>query len=165
MTAIVFGKLPSRGDFIVRGALPEERECLDRWLSASMVAARQLATDAFEVHFDVAQGLLVRLDLGSRSATGAIIPSHDSVGRRFPLLMAFPGVDPVEGLAERCRLLLIEARELRLDPDELRRRADDLQPTRPSCAATDSVATRGTMISGLPKDIIVRMLTAGGTRQ
>lgn len=100
MTALVFGKLPAHGDFVARGVTAERRETLDAWLSASLVGARDLYGAEFDERFDRAAPWLCE---GDRVA-GAITPSQDSAGRRFPLLLLCEGSD-----AARCEELLYAA--------------------------------------------------------
>lgn len=79
----LFGKMPAHGDFVSRGLDPETRDALDRWLSDEMIAARQAYGDGFEAAYDGASPWLMVTGEGA----GAICPSMDSAGRRFPLLV------------------------------------------------------------------------------
>jgi len=82
VSALVFGKLPAHGDFVARGLTADRRTALDGWLSAAMVSARAAYPD-FDDRFDRATPWRA---VGTRVA-GAIAPSQDGVGRRFPLLL------------------------------------------------------------------------------
>ncbi|MEP7221499.1 MAG: type VI secretion system-associated protein TagF [Novosphingobium sp.] len=90
----LFGKLPSRGDFISRGLDMARRDELDRWLSAEMEQARTASADRFESRYDYAPAwnFVDRDDAGDWSG-GAMCASVDSVGRRFPVIMAAPAGD------------------------------------------------------------------------
>lgn len=98
---LLFGKMPAHGDFVARGLESGERGALDAWLSASLAAAR--ATPAFDDLYDRAPPWRCRTVAGA----GAIAPSQDRVGRRFPLLLAVRGGD--EDTAAACEALLYDA--------------------------------------------------------
>jgi type VI secretion system ImpM family protein len=102
MSAVLFGKLPAHGDFVVRGLEADARAVLDDWLSASLVDAREALGTAFEDRYDRAPPWRF---LGSRA--GALAPSQDAAGRRYPVLLFVGGTEPV--LAEACELLLYDA--------------------------------------------------------
>ena len=82
-TAWVFGKLPAHGDFVARGIDARERAALDDWLSASMLAARDVYGAVFAARFDAAQPWRAE----GAGVTGALAASQDAAGRRFPLLL------------------------------------------------------------------------------
>jgi len=107
---MIFGKLPSHGDFIARGLNGSEREELDRWLSSSMAEARERFGAGFADAFDAALPSLFAWDEGSWTA-GAMAPSIDSAGRRFPLIVALRGLDRsmVRAASERCEEVIFAA--------------------------------------------------------
>ncbi len=86
-----FGKLPSRGDFVSRRLPPVFIDGWDTWLQRELVRSRQtFGADwlpAFLVapvrRFWLAPGVL-----GTTSWCGVWMPSVDSVGRHFPLVVA-----------------------------------------------------------------------------
>lgn len=82
LTAWLFGKLPSHGDFIARGLSPDLRERIDLWLSDEMAKARADYGEAFEERYDAAPPW--RFVDGNEG--GVICASIDSAGRRFPIL-------------------------------------------------------------------------------
>lgn len=82
LTAWLFGKLPSHGDFIGRGLSPDLRERIDLWLSDEMARARSDHGEAFEERYDAAPPW--RFVDGTEG--GVICASIDSAGRRFPIL-------------------------------------------------------------------------------
>lgn len=102
MSAWVFGKLPAHGDFVSRGLSAPQRDALDAWLSASLVDARNAYDTAFEDRFDSAPPW----HCTGEGVAGAITPSQDAAGRRYPLLVVCAGT-PED--AERCEALLYAA--------------------------------------------------------
>ncbi len=85
-SAFVFGKLPAHGDFIARGLTPEAQAGWDNFLSTSLAAAREALGDAFDVHYDAAPAWRFALQDERGQTAGAIAPSIDRAGRRFPIL-------------------------------------------------------------------------------
>ncbi|HEX8446833.1 MAG TPA: type VI secretion system-associated protein TagF [Sphingomonas sp.] len=85
-TSGMFGKLPAHGDFIRRGDAAVIAR-LDGWLSAEL--ARIAAADPHALDDRLATlpcwRWIAALDLGVLS--GAIGPSHDRVGRCYPLIL------------------------------------------------------------------------------
>jgi type VI secretion system ImpM family protein len=86
-----YGKVPLRGDFVSH-RLPEAFvETWDRWVSSMMVESRMRIgsrwPDVFAAtpirRFVLGPGLCLR-----ESVAGLMIPSADSVGRQFPLVLA-----------------------------------------------------------------------------
>lgn len=82
VTAWLFGKLPTHGDFIARGLAPALRDRIDGWLSDEMARARRDHGEAFEDRYDAAPPW--RFVDGTEG--GVICASIDSAGRRFPIL-------------------------------------------------------------------------------
>jgi type VI secretion system ImpM family protein len=121
---LLFGKLPAHGDFVSRGWAPEERDALDGWLSASLAQARDAAGAAFEDLYDRAPPWRFVTPL----MAGAVAPSQDAAGRRFPLLLALRGGG--EDAAEGCEALLYEAIGGGWTADALVDRATALPPMR-----------------------------------
>jgi type VI secretion system protein ImpM len=88
-----FGKLPSHGDFVGAGLPPPVRDCFDRWLQEMLLHGRRaLGEDWVPAwmtsplwRFLMAAGLC-----GPQPWAGVMMPSHDRVGRCFPLLLAAP---------------------------------------------------------------------------
>lgn len=102
-SSLLFGKMPSHGDFVSRGFDPEEREALDRWLSAEIADARSAFGAEFEQRFDLAPPWRF-VWTGDRWTAGAMASSVDSAGRRFPLLVGRRGIAAadVSAAAEAC---------------------------------------------------------------
>lgn len=86
-----FGKLPSHGDFLARRLPPAVRLCLDDWLQGALLQSR---IDLGRAWMPTWLGSpLWRFVMGpgvcnDQAWTGVMMPSHDRVGRCFPLLVA-----------------------------------------------------------------------------
>jgi type VI secretion system protein ImpM len=88
-----FGKLPSHGDFVGRRLPPEVRDCFDSWLQAALLRSKADLGETWLPawmnsplwRFVVGEGVC-----GAQAWTGVMMPSHDRVGRCFPLLLAAP---------------------------------------------------------------------------
>jgi type VI secretion system protein ImpM len=109
--AAIFGKLPSHGDFVARGMAPAERDTLDLWLSASMANARSAYGDGFETLYDQAPPWRFAQPREGGWIVGALVPSVDSVGRRFPVLARrfANDDDAVTHAAMHCERVLYDA--------------------------------------------------------
>lgn len=141
--AVLFGKLPTHGDFVARGLGTEQRDFLDRWLSASLVAAREHAGDGFDALYDTAPPWRYAQLLNGQATGGIVAASIDSAGRRFPLLLGIAGLGPesLAPAAERCEDLVHEAFRLGWQADELRRAVEtvDLPPDASPIAVADGL--------------------------
>lgn len=123
--AIVIGKLPFHGDFVARGVAGAERRELDAWLAASTAAARDEFGEKFEEAFDTAPPWRFAWR-GEQWTAGALVPSIDSAGRRFPLLVARSGLAhaDVSGAAMLCEEAASEAISRGWSADELLRASE-----------------------------------------
>jgi type VI secretion system protein ImpM len=85
-----WGKLPSRGDFIGRGLPPRWRSDWDAWLQRGLaLAAATLDGAALRERLGgFAPWRYVALPAPGEMWCGIIVPSHDRVGRAFPLTLA-----------------------------------------------------------------------------
>jgi len=119
-----FGKVPSHGDFVGRRLPPDVRQCFDDWLQASLVRSKQALGDEWLPiwlssplwRFVVGGGVC-----GEQAWAGVMMPSHDRVGRCFPLLL-MAGIDGTpslrdcmtvyEGWYERLEAMALSALEL-----------------------------------------------------
>ena len=117
MGVMVFGKLPTYGDFVVRGMSADDRALLDQWLSNGMIEARAVLGDSFEDRYDRAPPW--RFAAGDSG--GVLVPSVDRAGRRFPVYLMRVGITPSEavGAAEACEELIYKAFAEAWDVDEL----------------------------------------------
>lgn len=121
MTAVrLFGKLPAHGDFVSRGFNASERDSLDAWLATSLSDARDaLGDEAFADRYDSAPPWRCVVPGDADGATaGALAPSIDAAGRRYPIFLALD-VDRARALdaADRCEALLYDALAARWDAD------------------------------------------------
>ncbi len=83
----MFGKLPAHGDFVTRGLDPLAAAAWDQWLAAEMELARAAHGPAFDDRYEAAPVWRFAHD----AQAGALALSVDSVGRRFPLVVAGGG--------------------------------------------------------------------------
>lgn len=101
----LFGKLPSRGDFVARRLDPACRDALDTWLQAGILTSRRVLGDAWlraYLHAPVWRFACPAGACGAAPLAGVLMPSMDRVGRYFPLVLAAqlsPGHHP-EGLVD-----------------------------------------------------------------
>jgi len=88
----LFGKLPAHGDFVRRGLPTSFCEPWDAWLQRGLDAARTaLGEVGWAATWDAAPAWRFVLPPGAcgpDAAAGVMLPSADSVGRRFPLTLA-----------------------------------------------------------------------------
>jgi len=123
---VLFGKLPSHGDFISRGLDLTACDAWDRWASAGLEDARA----ALGEHFDEAhdRGPPWRFvdapgRFGSDWRAGALAPSIDAAGRRFMIMLAAEGLSSDqaggggEAIAEEMEALIYQAFESGWDAD------------------------------------------------
>lgn len=101
-----FGKIPAHGDFVSRDLSNQFVADWDQWLQAVIPESRTiLAEDWLDTYlvspiwrFVVSKGII-----SDETWCGVLLPSVDSVGRYFPLTIAFPlgiSISPCEFLAE-----------------------------------------------------------------
>jgi len=119
----LFGKLPSKRDFVSFNAHRPFLEKWEPWLQASVATSRQLLGEAWLDAFRSAP--IWRFWLGSAicglPVAGAFMPSIDAVGRYFPLTIFGsceggvppPEIDPQHSWFEGVEATLLSA----LDPD------------------------------------------------
>lgn len=117
----IFGKLPAHGDFVVRGLAPDSRDSLDNWLAASLADAREALGDGFEHAFDTAPPWRFAHPEGGGWIAGAIAPSVDRVGRRYPILAqrSVAGIGEAADAAAHCEAAIYDALEQGWDADML----------------------------------------------
>jgi type VI secretion system protein ImpM len=87
----LFGKVPAHGDFVRRGLPSSFVTPWDAWLQAAMAAARAQLGAQWEAAWDSAPAWRFALPPGAcgpDAVAGVMLPSHDQVGRRFPLTLA-----------------------------------------------------------------------------
>lgn len=128
--ALLFGKLPAHGDFVGRGIDPHDRDALDRWLAASLAEARARLGDAFDDLYEEAPAWRFAWADPAGWSAGAMALSVDSVGRRYPILIALTGLagDQVEAAAAAAENLIYDALEGGWDADRLHEAAARTTP-------------------------------------
>ncbi len=107
----LFGKLPRHGDFVCRGMAAAERDAIDEWLTAEMAGAGTELGAGFREAFDAAPPWrFAWAEQGGWSA-GALAPSSDSAGRRFPILVGCRHLlgEQVQPAAAQCEETIYNA--------------------------------------------------------
>lgn len=103
----LFGKLPAHGDFVARGLSRAERDAWDAWLGETLEIARAELGAGFEDAYDQAPAWrFVRPELDGRWSSGALAPSMDAVGRRYPLVVGLSDLDAADAAARGAVLAL-----------------------------------------------------------
>jgi type VI secretion system protein ImpM len=142
--AWLFGKMPTHGDFVSRGLDQRERDRLDAWLSSGMAAARERLADRFEPCFDAAPSwCFASPDPDGSWSGGALCPSIDAAGRRFPLVVArrAPSSLEAEDSARLCAEVLCDAFEHAYDADALWRAVGEIAAAAGPEATTPGAAS------------------------
>lgn len=122
MGRFVYGKHPAFGDFVTAGLSGVAQDRIEGWLNTSLSTLKTAWGTAWEAGFDgsptIAFWLGARVT-GSGAVRGALMPSRDKVGRRFPLLAGCegpgalpPAVDPADSYCTDIADLLAS-----LEPD------------------------------------------------
>lgn len=103
-----WGKLPTRGDFVGRGLPPAWRADWDAWLQRgiTLAAASCEAGELRERLGGFAPWRYLALPARGPAWCGIVAPSHDRVGRAFPLTIAGPASDSAHESAARLARLL-----------------------------------------------------------
>lgn len=161
----LFGKLPATGDFVRRGLPGAFGAWWDRWLTRNL-ASRAAGWPA--------GGLRMLLSCGDRSACALVLPSRDSVGRRFPLsalvMLDFPAApDAADAWCEAGLPVAEAACRGRLTADALWAGLDALPP--PARAGLSAPALllwargRGPVSAdpGDPGDALSLLFSSGGS--
>lgn len=164
--ALVVGKLPCHGDFVARGVDARQRREIDAWLSASIASAREQLGGRFDEAFDCAPPwhFAWRDD---RWTAGALVPSVDSAGRRFPLLVARNDLDEkqVRAAAKLCEEAAAAAIAKRRSADELVRDVEAVAVASDSGGCTEGwwneeLGDASRVDERLPASILSHMLVA-----
>ena len=124
---VLFGKLPSHGDFISRGLDLTGCDAWDRWASEGLQAAHEALGERFDDAHDRAPPWRF-VDgpgrFGRDWRAGALAPSIDAAGRRFMIMLAADGLSSDqaggggEAIAEQMEGLIYQAFESGWDADE-----------------------------------------------
>lgn len=108
VAAFVFGKLPTHGDFVVRGLETARRERWDAWLATEIAQAQAAFGEDFARRYEAAPVWRFAIEEEDGWSTGALAASVDSVGRRFPLVAGVTGT-AAQDVAAQCENLLYDA--------------------------------------------------------
>jgi type VI secretion system protein ImpM len=87
----LYGKVPAHGDFVRRGLPSSFVTPWDEWLQAAMSRARAGLGPRWEDAWDAAPAWRFALPAGAcgpDTVAGVMLPSVDTVGRRFPITLA-----------------------------------------------------------------------------
>src|SRR5450631_3055098 len=87
----LYGKLPAHGDFVRRNLAQTFVARWDEWLQTCMSAAKLALDDEFHAVWAAAPSWRFCVPpgaCGTTAVSGVLIPSHDMVGRLFPLTLA-----------------------------------------------------------------------------
>ena len=173
-SAFAFGKLPTHGDFVVRGISGLERDAWDMWASAGLEEARAVLGPEFVARHDAAPP--VRFSFGPGPfghgwRTGAFAPSVDSAGRRFIILLGAltphaPTVGAIDQFASTAETQIYQAFEAAADIDAMVASAQNIFQTMESekgPGADGRFWSPDTPLdiaaSQPPADLIIRVLT------
>lgn len=165
MGCSLFGKLPSKRDFVAVGAPRELLSLYEPWLQGGLTASRLKLAGGWQAAF--LEAPLWRFFLGSalcgRTVMGAFMPSVDGVGRYFPLTVlavaaegaAFPPpeLDPQDRWFQSAEELLLAALDPAISFDQIVQALSLVPP--PSAELTTSFPedlarlSDGTLVAGL----------------
>jgi type VI secretion system protein ImpM len=150
----IFGKLPSRGDFVSRRLPAGFVEPWDQWLQGGITCSKeQLAERWLDVYitspiwrFALSPGVA-----GQDCWAGVLIPSVDRVGRYFPLTLASalpPHTNPLDVMTrgadwfEKSETLLLWCLGEDFDFDAFEQRLTDAGPLLSHCCRDDIAGDR-----------------------
>ncbi len=173
---VLFGKLPSHGDFISRGLDLTACDAWDRWASEGLERARAALGEGFDAAHDGAPPWRF-IDppgrFGQDWRAGALAPSIDAAGRRFMIMLAADGLSSDqaggggEAIAEEMEALIYQAFELGWDADAtivaaqapLGKIGQDAAPPRPRWWTLGGPDHGPMTLAGGPADLFAQMLT------
>jgi type VI secretion system protein ImpM len=98
MGRFVYGKHPAFGDFVTAGLSDVAQERIEGWLNASLSIVKGAWGEGWEQGFDTSPPIAFWIGArvsGAAAVRGAMRPSRDKVGRRFPLLAGHEGEGPL----------------------------------------------------------------------
>lgn len=151
----IYGKMPAHGDFVRRGLPSSFVTPWDTWLSAGVAAARDQLEEGFAAVWDEAPAWRFSLPAGvcgPDAVAGVMLPSEDTVGRRFPLTAAAllpPGVIPEEAWFARLEAAVRAARQGTIDADGMIRAMQSTPEPEPEAAAGDVLGMLGGGMAGM----------------
>jgi type VI secretion system protein ImpM len=163
----LYGKVPSRGDFISRGLSREFIDPWDGWLQNAIASSKQRLGESWLNHyltsplwrFGISGGIC-----GANACFGVMMPSVDRVGRYFPLTLV-QGCNPAVNLLETAPhlgdwFIVIEELALRalddnLSVDDFHAELQDLPfPPAPERSAPDQAAEAGFFDQGMYRALL-----------
>ena len=166
-SAWLFGKIPAHGDFVSRGLPPAMHEALDLWLSAELARARARFDDFDRRYQSAAPWHFVDRDPTGAWSGGALCPSVDAVGRRYPILVAAPAASAgeAESIAHAALELVFgalgeawDASRLHAALGEIAAAPSESAPAQAVWAIEAEDGTRIEMPGRFPDGLIERML-------
>jgi type VI secretion system protein ImpM len=98
-----FGKVPARGDFVRAGLSRDATRIWDEWMQRVLPAAEVQLGEVWISAWSVAPVWRFALpagQLGPHCVLGVWLPSVDSAGRQFPLMIAAEGAIDDQGFLE-----------------------------------------------------------------
>jgi type VI secretion system protein ImpM len=140
MNCSIYGKLPSKRDFVAIRAPRTFLETWEPWLQAAISSSRDELDKDWQSAFLTAPiwRFWLGADLCGRSVMGALMPSLDGVGRYFPLTVfacgddaagiAPPELDPQDGWFETIEAFLMSTLDQGTTYDAVSTRIDGLPP-------------------------------------
>ncbi len=166
---MIFGKLPTHGDFVSRGLSAEERDVWDVALSASLQHAKEEKGDAFATLYASAPPWRFLREEGASWLAGSIVPSMDSAGRLFPLVTGRSVGSVEEGAVatNHCESAVFSAFEARWTVDQLAealsapmQSEEDTVEAEPNCWWVDGGKQAGIapLVGSMPAGLILAML-------
>jgi len=136
----IYGKMPSKGDFINRGLAKEFVAVIDPWLQAGMNESRAALGDDWLNYYQIAPIWHYCLSPGvidQQTWCGVWIPSEDRVNRSFPLTVVAPVKEPIYCIRDLkvhkdwfriCEDFLLSALSHELDFDDFCEQVINRQP-------------------------------------
>ncbi len=137
-----FGKLPSRGDFVRRGLSRAVVGAWDGWVQSVMPAQR---SDSFNGQWWAMCAWRFAFDpgiCGPCPTFGVLLPSADSVGRLFPLLIAAEAAGPCKLFLDAAEAAGVEAVRTVMEPEALATRLNQISCLPGRLAATSPPVAR-----------------------
>jgi len=152
----IYGKMPAHGDFVRRGLPSSFVTPWDAWLAAGVAAAREQLAEGFAQVWDDAPAWRFALPAGvcgPDAVAGVMLPSEDTVGRRFPLTAAAllpPGVVAEEAWFDRLEAAVRAARHGSIDADGMIRAMQTSAELEPEAPAGDVLGLLGGGMAAAP---------------
>lgn len=90
-SVLCFGKLPIHGDFVRFGASRAGVQAIDAWFQKGLFVARERVPEKFDDAYDASPvfSFVFSPPDAAEALVGAMQPSRDRSGRRYPFLVAF----------------------------------------------------------------------------